>query len=191
MQYFLNISGVIEPLTISTTLGLGATRGVSYQQQFTSHGGTGNVTWSVDGGSLPTGWSLSSSGLLSGVATTDGFYTFTVKATDSGNPPQTARTQYTLQIAEPLVITSPAIWPNACANKPYSFTITTAGGVPPIHFGFSSSAWVSINLDTSTGVFSGTTSVTGTFTGTVGTGDSAVPQSGQSQNVTLSVVNCP
>src|SRR5205085_6103420 len=35
MQYFLNISGVVEPLTISpSSLGLGATRGVNYQQQF-------------------------------------------------------------------------------------------------------------------------------------------------------------
>jgi len=191
MQYYLNISGVIEPLTIATTLGIGATRGVSYQQQFTSKGGSGNVTWSIDGGSLPPGWTLSSSGLLSGVATTDGFYTFAVKAADSGNPPQTGRTQYMVQIAEPLVITSPATWPNACANKPYSFTITTSGGVPPIHFGFISPSWVSINLDTSTGIFSGTTSVTGTFTGTVGAGDSAVPQSGQSQTVTLTIVNCP
>jgi len=191
MQYFLNIGGVIEPLSISTTLGLGATRGVSYQLQFTSNGGSGNVTWSIDGGSLPPGWTLSSPGLLSGVATTDGFYTFTVKATDSGNPPQTAHSQYTVQIAEPLVITSPATWPNACANQPYTFTITTSGGVPPIHFGFSSPAWISINLDTSTGIFSGTTSVTGTFTGTVGTGDSAVPQSGQAQTVTLTIISCP
>jgi len=191
MQYYLNISGVIEPLTISTTLGPGATRGVSYQQQFMSKGGSGSVTWSVDGGSLPPGWTLNSSGLLDGVATTDGFYAFSVKATDSGNPPQTARAQYSLQIAEPLVITSPSTWPNACANQPYSFTITTAGGVPPIHFGFSSPAWISINLDTSTGIFSGTTNVTGTFTGTVGAGDSAVPQSGQAQTVTLTVVTCP
>jgi large repetitive protein len=191
MQYYLNISGVIEPLTITTNLGLGATRGVSYQQQFTSQGGSGNVTWSIDIGSLPPGWTLNSSGLLSGIATTDGFYTFTVKAADSANPSQTVRTQYTLQIADPLVITSPAIWPTACANKPYSFTITTAGGIPPVHFGFISSAWVSINLDTSTGTFSGTTSVTGTFTGMVGAGDSAVPQSGQSQNVTLTIVTCP
>lgn len=191
MQYFLNISGVIEPLSITTTLGPGATRGVSYQQQFTSNGGSNNVTWSIDGGSLPPGWMLSSSGLLAGVATADGFYTFAVKATDSGNPPQSVHRQYMVQIAEPLVITSPATWPNACANRPYTFTITTSGGVPPIHFGFSSPAWVSINLDTSTGTFSGTTNVTGTFTGIVGTGDSAVPQSGQAQTVTLTIVSCP
>jgi hypothetical protein len=191
MQYYLNISGVIEPLTITTTLGPGATRGVAYQQQFTSKGGSGNVTWSIDVGSLPAGWTLNSAGLLSGVATVDGFYTFSVKAADSANPPQTTHTQYTLQIAEPLVITSPAVFPNACANKPYSFTVTTSGGVPPIFFGFSSPAWVSINLNTSTGTFSGTTSVTGTFTGMLGAGDSAVPQSGQSQTVTLTIANCP
>jgi Putative Ig domain len=191
MQYYLNISGVIEPLAITTTLRLGATRGVAYQQQFASRGGSGSVTWSIDGGSLPPGWTLSSAGLLSGVATADGFYTFSVRATDSANPPQIAHTQYTLQIAEPLVITSSATFPNACANKPYSFTVTTSGGVPPIYFSFISSAWVSINLNTSTGTFSGTTSVTGTFTGMLGTGDSAVPQSGQSQTVTLTIVNCP
>jgi hypothetical protein len=192
MQYFLNISGVVEPLTISpSSLGLGATRGVNYQQQFTANGGTGNVTWSLDGGSLPPGWSLTSSGLLAGVATTDGSYTFAIKATDSANPPQAARKQYTLQIAEPVVITSPAVWPNACANMPYSFTITTAGGLPPMHFGFISLNWVAINLDPATGIFSGTTNVTGTFTGTVGASDSAQPPSGQSQNVTLNVVSCP
>lgn len=192
MQYFLNISGLVEPLTISpSSLGLGATRGVNYQQQFAANGGTGTVTWSLDGGSLPPGWSLSTSGLLSGVATTDGSYTFAIKATDSANPAQTARIQYTLQIAEPVAITSPAVWPNACANVPYSFTVTTSGGIPPMHFGFISSSWVAINLDTATGTFSGTTNVTGRFTGTVGASDSAQPPSGQSQNVSLTVVNCP
>lgn len=192
MQYYLNISGVVEPLTISpSNLGPGATRGVNYQQQFTSKGGTGNVTWSLSGGTLPAGWTLSSSGLLSGVATTNGFYTFTIKASDSGNPTQSAQVQYTVQIADPVTITSPAVWPTACANVPYTFTITTSGGVPPLHFSFISSAWVSINLDTTTGIFSGTTSVTGTFTGTVGVGDSAQPPSGQSQNVTLTVATCP
>ena len=34
MLYFLNVSGVIEPLTMSpTTLGLGATRGAGYRRQ--------------------------------------------------------------------------------------------------------------------------------------------------------------
>ena len=196
MQYFLNINGVIEPLTISpSTLGAGATRGVAYQQQFTSNGGSGNVTWTIGGGALPPGWTLNSAGLLSGTATSNGFYTFAVKATDSGNPSEIASVQYTLQIADPVVITSPATWPTACLNKSYSFTIQTSGGIPPIRFGFISSAWIAVNLEQSTGTFSGAPGVAGTFTGTVGAIDSAQPVSGQSQNVSLTVATttppCP
>jgi large repetitive protein len=128
MQYYLNISGVIEPLKISlASLAPGSTRGVNFQQQFTTAGGTGTVRWAQDGGSFPPGWSLNTTGLLSGVATTDGFYTFAIKATDSANPPQTARAQYTMQIAEPLVITSSATMPTACANQPYKFQPKTSG----------------------------------------------------------------
>lgn len=192
MQYYLNISGVIDPLTISpSSLGAGATRGVSYQQQLTTSGGTGSVTWSLLSGSLPPGWSLSSVGLLSGVATTNGSYTFTILATDSANPPQTAQKAYIVQIADPIVITSPATWPNACLNQPYSFTIQTSGGLAPLNYGFYSGNWIAINLNQSTGTFSGVSSVLGTFTGQVGVGDSAQPPSQQTQTVSLTVVNCP
>lgn len=191
MQYYLNVSGVVDPLTIfPKSLGAGATRGVNYQQQFSTTGGTGVVTWSVDSGTLPTGWSLSSTGLLSGIATTNGTYTFTIKATDSANPPQTARAQYTLLIADPVVITSPATWPDACLNMPYSFAIQTSGGLPPLFYSFISNSWPAINLNQSTGIFSGTPGVAGTFTGTVGVIDSAQPPSGQAQTITLRVVTC-
>ena len=63
---------------------------------------------------LPAGWSINAEGLLGDVATTDDFYAFVIKATDSSNPPQTARTNYSVQIAEPLVITSSGTFPAAC-----------------------------------------------------------------------------
>lgn len=191
MQYYLNVSGVIEPLKITTNLGVGATRGASYQVQMASSGGVGAVTWSLISGALPPGWTLSPAGVLSGVATTDGTYTFTIQAQDSGNPPQTAQTQYTLLIAEPVVITSSPTFPNACVNQPYTFQVTISGGLPPTQFGFYSSSWVAINLNQSTGTFSGTADVTGTFTGNLGVIDSAQPPSTSSQTVTLTVVNCP
>jgi hypothetical protein len=191
MQYYLNVSGVIEPLTITTTLGLGATRGVSYSQQMASTGGTGAMTWSVASGALPTGWTLSPTGLLSGTATTDGTYSFTIQAKDSGNPPQTAQTQYALLIAEPVQLTSSATFPDACVNQPYSFQATTSGGIPPIQFSFFSAAWVPINLNQSTGLWSGTAGLPGTYTGSFGTIDSAQPPSTSGQTVTLTVKNCP
>jgi len=192
MQYYLNVSGVIEPLSISpSNLGLGATRGVSYQQQFTTTGGTGNVTWSLAGGTLPPGWTLNSSGLLSGIATTDGSYTFSIKATDSANPPQTAQTSYTLLIAEPVTITSSAAWPNACLNQPYSFTAQATGGIPPLKFLLNSNRWIPINNTNYGPIYSGVAGTLGTFTAVLSVIDSAQPISGASQNISLTVVTCP
>jgi hypothetical protein len=172
-------------------LGLGATRGVSYQQQFTTTGGTGNVTWSLAGGTLPPGWTLNSSGLLSGIATTDGSYTFSIKATDSANPPQTAQTSYTLLIAEPVTITSSAAWPNACLNQPYSFTAQATGGIPPLKFLLNSNRWIPINNTNYGPIYSGVAGTLGTFTAVLSVIDSAQPISGASQNISLTVVTCP
>jgi len=192
MQYYLNVSSVIEPLVISpSNLGLGATHGVNYQQQFTTTGGTGNVTWSLGGGSLPPGWAISSSGLLSGIATSDGTYTFSIKATDSASPPQTRQTSYTVFIAGPVAITSSATWPNACLNQPYSFTVQTTGGIPPIKILLNSNRWIPINNTNYGPTYSGVAWTLGTFTAVVTALDSAQPISSQNQNISLTVVNCP
>ena len=192
MQYYVSVSGVVEPLQIQTTLDPDARRGLTEQQQMTSRGGTGNVTWLVTGGALPAGWTLTSSGVLNGVATTDGTYTFTIQAQDSGNPPQIAHADYTVLIADPVAITSSPTLTNACVNQPYSFTVQTSGGIPPFFFPFSFTSWpAEISFDRRAGIFSGTPSATGTFTGRVGVDDSGQPNSFAEQIVTLSVVNCP
>lgn len=191
MLYYLNVSGVVEPLKIATTLGPGAIRGVNFQQQFASTGGIGNVTWTLSGGTFPPGWTISSGGLLAGVATADGTYTFAITASDSANPAQSTNTQYTMQIAEPVKITSSAAFPNACVNKPYTFQVQVTGGVPPLSFSFISNLWTGISLNQATGVFSGEAGATGTYTGSLGVGDSAQPPSIQGQQVTVTAVNCP
>jgi len=193
MLYYLNISGVLDPLVIQPSfIGYGATRGVNYQQQFSTTGGTGTVTWALDSGTIPPGWSFNSTGLLSGAATTSGTYTFTIKATDSGNPPQVARAQYTEQIADPVVITSPANWPDACVNRPYTFQVMASAGVPPfIYYGYIWPSTGPIYVDQGTGFFAWTPTVTGTYTGNVLVVDSAQPSTSASQSTTLNVVTCP
>lgn len=57
--------------------------GVSYSHTFTVTGATGAVTWTLAGGTLPPGLTLSSDGVLSGTPTTPGSFVFTVQATDS------------------------------------------------------------------------------------------------------------
>jgi hypothetical protein len=55
----------------------GADEGVAYSQQLQLDGET-QGTWSVTGGALPTGITLSSAGLLSGTATESGTFNFEV-----------------------------------------------------------------------------------------------------------------
>ncbi len=188
MTYTLQISGIIPPLAVATSSLAPGSNGVAYSRQLASVDGTGTITWSVLGGALPPGLTMSASGGISGTPTTDGTYTFTVQATDSANPPQTATAPESIQIVGPLQILS-SVFPNACVNQPYSYPLQTSGGAPPLQWGFYSPNWVAINLDPSTGVFSGTTNVAGTFTGTL----MATDATGRtvSQSVSLTVTQCP
>ena len=188
MIYSLQVSGAVAPLTIQTASLAPATRTLAYSRNLTSQNGLGTVTWSLAEGNLPPGLLLASDGSISGTATTNGMYAFTVQAKDGSAPPQTITAQESIQVVDTVKVTSPATWPDACVNMPYTFAVTTSGGIAPFAWGFVG-YWVAINLDQSTGVFSGTANVTGTFNGTVGVNDAT--GNGVSQNVTLTVKQCP
>ncbi len=80
----------VAPLTLSCTLPP-ATAGASYSGSCTASGGVSNYTYSISAGSLPYGLGLdTSSGAITGVATTAGTYSFTVQVVDGGSPQQTA-----------------------------------------------------------------------------------------------------
>lgn len=73
---------------------------VSYSVTFAASGGAGGYTWSAPAIDLPPGLALNSgSGVLSGVPTTIGSYTFTVTVTDSNT--DTANEVYTINVATP------------------------------------------------------------------------------------------
>ena len=55
-------------------------------QLYAGGGNSGNYTWSLSSGGLPSPLALSSSGLISGTTALTGTYTFTVQACDSNNP---------------------------------------------------------------------------------------------------------
>lgn len=62
--------------------------GQAFSQTLTASGGTAPYTYSVVSGALPTGTTLSVAGglgLVSGTPTTNGTYTFTIRATDVNN----------------------------------------------------------------------------------------------------------
>jgi large repetitive protein len=189
MLYGLSISGVVDPLKITSTSLTPAARGLSYSQQLTSANGTGTINWSLSSGTLPPGITMNSSGVLTGPATTDGTYSFTVQAGDSSTPPQVATADEQIQVGDPVKIVGSGTLPAACVNQPYTFAMQSSGGVQPFFWGFSSNNWMGINFNNSTGVFSGMSSNTGTFTGRVGLGDAT----GHSvtQNISITVNQCP
>ena len=78
-------------LILSCSLPSTAQVGVAYSGSCSATGGTAPVTYSIGSGTLPSGLTLNSStGAISGAPTTVGNSSFSVKATDSGSPAQTA-----------------------------------------------------------------------------------------------------
>lgn len=95
--------GAFEPQSATATITLSPTAlpngtvGVAYNQTISASGGSGTgFTFAITAGTLPSGLTLSSSGLLSGTPTAAGPFTFTVMATDSAR--NKGSQQYTLTI---------------------------------------------------------------------------------------------
>lgn len=76
------------PAITSTTLP-GGTVGQPYHQSLQATAGTGALTWSLAGGSLPGMLSLSPAGVISGTPTNAGISSFAVRVTDALNQSDT------------------------------------------------------------------------------------------------------
>lgn len=134
-NYTLNIQP--PPVVIATASPLpGGTAGVPYSQTLQATGGTGSYSWSVTGGALPAGLTLSAAGLLSGTPTAVGGSSFTVQAVSGV---QSASKTYSLTIAYPTTV-SLAFLPGPSASQCYALNavmtpniavkVTGPGGQP-------------------------------------------------------------
>jgi hypothetical protein len=90
---FLGIQVNPNPVVITTNALMEGVEGTAYSGQLSSSGGDGAVTWKLaSGSSLVAGLNLSAAGLVSGTPTgsTPGHGSFSVVATDSAKPANTA-----------------------------------------------------------------------------------------------------
>jgi uncharacterized repeat protein (TIGR03803 family) len=71
------------PITITTTTLADGAAGTPYLQAISATGGMGVIVFNLTSGTLPTGLTLSTAGVLAGTPTSPGQYSFTVTATDS------------------------------------------------------------------------------------------------------------
>jgi len=181
-----NLSLYIAPATpvqVTTTNLPSGTSGGFYSQQLqaaggVTFGGASPYSWSLSPGSasLPKNLTLATNGVLSGIPTNKGTYSFSVRATDSVGA--TADQPLSLVISGLQVTTT--YLPYGTNGVAYSQQLQAASGKP---FGGSSSySWnlspgsasLPSNLTLATnGLISGTLSATGTFSFSVRATDSA------------------
>ena len=176
------------PLTVTTTSLPGSDNGLNYDVQLTAAGGIAPYSWTLESGSLPSGFHLLADGeLLGGNAQVQTVTsTFTVQVADSGSPEQTATQQLTLTAYAPPAVTTSAL-PDATVGTAYSGQLTESGGEPPY-------TWTQVAGQlppgltlSSAGVVSGTPTQAGTFTFDPKVTDSESPPQGATQSVTITV----
>jgi hypothetical protein len=157
----------------------------AYSHTFTATGSP-TPTFSLQSGSLPPGLSLLSTGVLSGIPTTIGSFTFTVVASNGIEP--SATQQVTLVIDASPTITSAAP-PAGQINSIYSHSFT-ATGVPTPTFSLQSGSTLPPGLTLApSGVLSGTPTVNGSFSFTVVASNGFLPNA--TQQVTLVIGKPP
>lgn len=171
-------STALAPLSLTITDALVVTTGsplatgvinTAYNLQLSSIGGIGPNTWS-NTGSLPTGLSLNSAGLISGTPTATGTFTFTAVVTDSLTTAASKALTVTINPALAVETTSLA---GGNVQSAYSQTLTTSGGLAPDEWAVTSGELPSgLSLEQHTGEIVGTPTTTGTSTFTVTATDS-------------------
>jgi|GEM_PF-717834 len=152
-----NSCPLINVINPSTSSGLLRT---AFNQVFTSTGGTFPIVFST-ANTLPSGMSLSTSGILSGTPTETGSFPLAVFATDMNGCHGTGTT-YNLVISCPSITVSNPSIVSGNYGVPFSQSFTSSGGIAPVTFSTSSSLPLGLSLSTS-GLLSGIPNQTGSF----------------------------
>jgi hypothetical protein len=173
----------------------GATISTPYSVTFSAAGSQAPITLSQSGGVLPPGMTFNpATGVLSGLPTQYGTFTFNISATNGSGC--TGARSYTLIVSP----TCPAITilptesnlPPATVGTPYTQTLSATGGAAPYQAAMLSGtlpAGVSFNLEP--GVLTGTPTTAGTFTFTVRFVDAGQCQGQRTYTLGVNGAPCP
>ena len=166
------INYLLPPLSVTISTLSGATTGIAYSATLAASGGTTPYTWSLSAGLLPAGLTLASSGVISGIPTTAGIYSFTVKVTDGKAVTATKTLGITVVVPVVKLAVVTSILPAATRKIAYAQTLTATGGTVPYVWSISVGSLPSgLVLNGLTGVISGIPRYVGTSIFTVSVKD--------------------
>lgn len=187
---------VIDPLEITTGSLPDAVLGAAYYAKLDATGGFTPYTWNLELAppySLPEGLSLdSSTGEITGTPTGRALYPLNFKVADSTNPIQSDTKSLSIQVLDPISITTPTLY-DAFRGGSYVDILLATGGTEPYTWSvISGSPPEGLALTPGTNRIEGTvtqTAVTSTFT--VQVTDSSSPILTATQEITIDVYDPP
>lgn len=115
-----------EGLVITTSILGAGIQNQPYAQQFTAAGGAEPYTWTIISGSLPSGLSMTSAGVITGTPPVVGGSTFTVRVADSQG--RTNTREFTLVVGPPvgtLTLTGLPSQPNPAQQLGFGLTLSS------------------------------------------------------------------
>jgi hypothetical protein len=128
-----------------------------YRVQLSATGG-GSQTWTLESGTLPTGLTLSSGGLLSGTPSAPGSFTFDVQVSDGS---RSDTRSYTLVVVTPLKIAEPTV-PAAEVGEAFRLQLAASGGQGAYRWS-AQQLPSGLGLDPTTGALTGQPATDGSF----------------------------
>src|SRR5208283_1633319 len=149
---------------------------------------SGSYTWTLT--TPVTGFSLSTSGLLTGTPTSATSLSFQVKATDSANSNNFGTATLTLTVAQLAITTNSLLNPMVGESYSQRLQYTETNAILPLTWSVSFGALpAGFSLDPSTGAITGTATAAeiGTSSFTVQLADSSTPAQTATQPLTLTI----
>lgn len=183
---FRDLVITIKPMEVATAALPDAPIGAAYSQKLVANGGKGTKSWSVVGGALPAGMSLSAAGAISGRPTTLGTYSVTVKVTDQSVPKQTATRTLTITVT-PMEITTSAL-PDGKKGTYYAFKLAASGGKPTLAWSVVGGSLPTGLTLSSAGNISGYPKAPGTWTFTVRVLDASTPKNQALRTLSITIL---
>ena len=164
---------VCPVVTVAPTPLPNGTVAVAYTQTLTASGGAAPYTFGVTGGTLPTGMTLTTPGVLAGTPTAAGTFAFTIEVRAANGCGTTVNNTITIAAAPPPAAVCPVITipqttlPNMAVGVAYSTTLTASGGTAPYNFGVTAGALPAGMTLTAGGVLAGTPTAVAAATFTI------------------------